>query len=90
VDDLRTLYDGRCQICSWAPRSVYGFDLCEAHHVRWLSRGGDDALENLVLVCPNHHRAIHTGDAPYDWAGQAFVFSDRAETLAQLSHTLAA
>jgi hypothetical protein len=25
--------------------------------VRWLSRGGEDALTNLVLVCPNHHRA---------------------------------
>jgi len=52
VNQLRTLYEGRCQICSWSPRSNYGVDLCEAHHVRWLSRGGDDALENMVLICP--------------------------------------
>jgi len=85
VDELRTLYDGCCQICSWAPRAAYGFDLCEAHHVRWLSRGGADAMENLVLVCPNHHRAIHIGDAPYDWAGRAFVFPEQAEPLVRLS-----
>ena len=27
--------------------------------IQWLSRGGDDTLENLMLVCPNHHAAIH-------------------------------
>jgi hypothetical protein len=43
VEHLRKLYAGECQICEWAPRCSYGAELCEAHHVRWLSRGGDDA-----------------------------------------------
>jgi hypothetical protein len=64
VERLRDLYAGECQICRWAPRRLYDQELCEAHHVRWLSRGGGDALSNLVLVCPNHHRAIHKRDAP--------------------------
>ena len=39
VHQLRDLYAGECQICAWAPRRHYQAELCEAHHVRWLSRG---------------------------------------------------
>ncbi len=90
VDELRELYDGCCQICSWSPRSIFGVDLCEAHHVRWLSRGGNDALHNLVLVCPNHHRAIHLCDAQFDWGANGFVFQSEATLLTNLAHELAA
>jgi hypothetical protein len=89
VASLRELYGGECQICGWAPRNRYGTELCEAHHVRWLSRGGDDVLANLVLVCPNHHRAIHRCDAPFDFGRNAFVFAAVTEALIQLEHTLA-
>jgi len=87
---LRETYKGSCQICEWAPRSIYGTDLCEAHHIRWLGRGGEDQLSNLVLLCPNHHRAVHRTDAPFDWDARHFLFGDRAEALALLEHELAA
>jgi len=53
----------------------YGHPLCQGHHIQWLSRGGEDALENLVLVCPSHHVAIHRDDVPSDYGGLSFVFS---------------
>ncbi len=31
------------------------------HHVDWWSRGGPTDLDNLVLYCPGHHRAVHEG-----------------------------
>lgn len=34
---------------------------CDAHHVRHWADGGPTSLENLVLVCRPHHRAIHRG-----------------------------
>jgi hypothetical protein len=88
--DLRDLYDGRCQVCSWAPRGRYAVELCEAHHVRWLSRGGSDALWNLLLLCPNHHRAIHGCDAPYDFEKLGFVFPNHFEPLTDSRHELRA
>ena len=85
---LRELYRGRCQVCAWDPPTGYGVELCEAHHLRWLSRGGADAATNLVLLCPNHHRAVHRCDAPFDWADRAFVFGERREPLVVDEHLL--
>ena len=30
-----------------------------AHHVVWWSHGGSTDIENLILLCPKHHHAIH-------------------------------
>ncbi|WP_415971564.1 HNH endonuclease [Rhodococcus sp. 077-4] len=32
-----------------------------AHHVTYRSRGGETTLDNLVLLCGEHHRALHDG-----------------------------
>ncbi len=90
AEELRHVYKGRCQICSWEPRLIYSIDVCEAHHVRWLGRGGEDALSNLVLLCPNHHRVIHKLDAPFDWSKMGFVIGSGVERLAYLEHELLA
>jgi len=34
-------------------------DWTEAHHVRWVTRGGPTALDNLVLLCTRHHHLLH-------------------------------
>ena len=34
----------------------------DAHHVRHWSSGGPTSLENLALLCRNHHRVIHHSD----------------------------
>jgi hypothetical protein len=82
VDRLHDLYGGRCQLCLFDPRDRYGIRLCHGHHIEWLSRGGEDELENMVLLCPNHHAAVHRDDAPFDYAELAFRFSvGRAELL---------
>jgi len=86
VDRLQNLYDGHCQICRWDPIDEYGESLCEGHHIQWLSRGGDDVLDNLMLVCPNHHRAIHRCDAPIDWGDMAYDFGGHRERVAMDRH----
>ena len=76
VNELDELYEGRCQICRYDPRRRYGHRICHGHHIQWLSRGGEDVLENMVLVCPNHHSAVHRDDAPFDFADLSFQYSN--------------
>jgi predicted restriction endonuclease len=79
--ELQGMYGGKCQLCLWDPRSVYGDAICEGHHIVWLSRGGEDLLTNLVLLCPNHHRAVHRTDSPLDFGDMAFDFGTHREGL---------
>lgn len=81
VTQLQDLYEGRCQLCRWDPRDRYGTQLSQGHHIRYLSRGGDDVLENMMLLCPNHHTAIHQCDAQLGYGAQdlAFAFSSHRE-----------
>lgn len=86
VVELREMYGGICQITGWNPRQIYGVDLCETHHIHWLSRGGEDQISNLLLVCPNVHHAIHACDAQLDWSTGQFVFPEISQAIALNRH----
>ncbi len=81
-------YKGRCQITGWDPRREYGKDLCEVHHIHWLSRGGNDELNNLVLISPNIHRMLHALDIPFDYEKQAFCLSSAILSLKLNDHSI--
>jgi hypothetical protein len=52
-----TVRDGGCRFpgCGRPP------GWCDAHHVTHWADGGATSLDNLVLLCRPHHRAIHRG-----------------------------
>ena len=78
VNELRHLYNGRCQICDSSPFNGLFGSIVEGHHIEWLCRGGQDSLENLVLLCPNHHAAIHAADPTFDRVKLEFRFGPKA------------
>lgn len=45
----------RCRACGKA-------DLLEAHHIVYRSQGGEDTLDNLILLCKLHHMEAHAGN----------------------------
>lgn len=90
IRKLQEMYEGCCQLCEWNPHMHYNEPLCEAHHIIWLSRGGDDKLSNLILLCPNHHRAVHGCDAPMDWSDLTFDFGFGRKELVRIDRHLAA
>lgn len=80
-EDVKQHYDYTCQICStqikktgWTsslPRvSAFQFLDADAHHVKPLSTGGPDSPFNILCVCPNCHRRLHTGqfNIIFDWS----------------------
>lgn len=53
--------NGFCDLCeNKAPfNTPEGDPYLETHHIKWLSRGGKDSVENTVALCPNCHRKMH-------------------------------
>lgn len=53
--------NGICQLCKLqAPfQDKSGHPYLEVHHIEWLSKGGDDTIENAIALCPNCHRKMH-------------------------------
>lgn len=48
-----TRRDGGCRFPGCAAK------LCDAHHLEHWADGGETKLDNLVLLCRRHHRAVH-------------------------------
>jgi predicted restriction endonuclease len=79
---LKTLYEFRCQICSMRIESSFGDFYIEVHHVRPLggNHKGPDAINNMLVLCPNHH-------AMFDFGIPRFLSTDQVE-IAGVSHAL--
>jgi hypothetical protein len=69
VSWLKRKYQNRCQLCGSIPvGDEFGVsDVSEAHHIKWLSNGGADSRENMMLLCPNHHAIIHAANPQFNW-----------------------
>ena len=53
---------GHCEFCdALGFERSNGSHFVEAHHIIHLSKQGPDTLENVIALCPNHHREAHFG-----------------------------
>ncbi|MEA3263527.1 MAG: HNH endonuclease signature motif containing protein [Pseudomonadota bacterium] len=56
---------GRCEFCGELGfRKSDGTHYVEAHHIISLAKQGPDTLDNVIALCPSHHREAHFGE---DW-----------------------
>ena len=53
--------NGVCQLCKKKDPFLNqkGVPYLETHHIIWLSKGGEDSIQNTVALCPNCHRKMH-------------------------------
>jgi RNA-directed DNA polymerase len=49
--------DGHCLVCGQPLTLAEGWHV---HHLLWRAFGGDDHMDNLVLLHPNCHRQVHS------------------------------
>lgn len=47
---MRRRFGDKCMICGWEEAT------CDAHHIIPVKLGGKNKIENMVVLCPNHHR----------------------------------
>jgi hypothetical protein len=66
AESLKSIYDHRCQICGMNFSIRYDEPFAETHHIQPLGEGGLDIGANIIVICPNHHRIIHTTKPTFD------------------------
>ena len=72
ITQLKHLYRGCCQICGNNPIAEFGEDICEAHHIEPFAESHNNNPQNIIIVCPNHHRLIHRLEFRFVPAEQSF------------------
>lgn len=60
-----------------------GVRFCDAHHIRHWADGGATRLDNLILLCRRHHRALHEEGFSVDFGptGRANFYDRRGRPL---------
>lgn len=58
-DNLKLLYNYRCQICGKPIGDKYGSNVVESHHIDYFVSSLNNDSSNQIIVCPNHHSIIH-------------------------------
>ncbi|MBD2167426.1 HNH endonuclease [Calothrix membranacea FACHB-236] len=61
VVQIKNKYRNRCQFenCGFTFKKHDGSFYSEAHHLHYLSKEGSQEEDNVVILCPNHHRMVH-------------------------------
>lgn len=74
MDMLKRLYAYRCQICGRNVGAKYDANIAEAHHIKYFSKSVDNSSDNLLILCPNHHRLIHTLNPEFNYDELQYIY----------------
>lgn len=78
-DNLKRLYQYRCQICGKLIGEEYGAHVVEAHHIDYFVKSLNNDASNQIIVCPNHHSIIHNVDPVFDRKRLLYSYSNGYE-----------
>ena len=73
-DYLKNLYSFRCQICGEKVGGLYNAKVAECHHIDYFTKSLNNNANNLLIVCPNHHRIIHATNPRFDANRKVFLY----------------
>jgi predicted restriction endonuclease len=61
IERLKNKYESKCQIegCNFTFLKSNGEYYSEGHHLIALSQNGSQGEDNVIIICPNHHRMFH-------------------------------
>lgn len=59
--------NGKCEYCGITSfKTPNGQYYLEAHHIIFLAKTGTDRMDNVIALCPSHHREAHFGEKAED------------------------
>lgn len=87
-ENLKLLYDYRCQICGKDIGQKYGTHVVQCHHIDYFSRSLNNDSTNLLVVCPNHHTIIHSLNPKFFASKHLFLYPNGLHEILQLNYHL--
>ncbi len=73
-DNLKLLYNYRCQICGKSIGERYDAHVVEAHHIDYFVHSLNNDANNQLIVCPNHHSIIHDVNPVFDRSRLLYIY----------------
>lgn len=73
-DNLKLLYENRCQITGERYGEYYSTNIIEAHHIDYFTKSLNNNSGNIIIISPNFHRIIHKTNPVFDRKRLAFIF----------------
>lgn len=73
---LKALYRYKCQICGATATVMYGVDVSEAHHIEYFSKTANNNPNNIIILCPDHHRIVHKANAFFNFTLHQFEYNN--------------
>jgi hypothetical protein len=61
IAQIKIIRDFKCQICSTTIIKKDGSKYVEAAHIKAKHQKGRETLDNIILLCPNHHKEFDYG-----------------------------
>ena len=71
---LKKLYGFRCQICGQIVGDAHGVKVVECHHINYFVQSLNNNSDNLLIICPNHHRIIHASNPAFDRDKKMYLY----------------
>ncbi len=87
-DNLKLLYDFKCQICGSTFGNKYDGIVTEAHHIEPFAKSLNNNSDNILVVCPNHHRIIHKTNAVFEKVKLSYIYPNGLEERLALNYHL--
>ena len=87
-ENLKLLYEYRCQICGQVIGEKYGSHIAEAHHIDYFVNSLNNDANNQMIVCPNHHSVIHDANPVFDRRMMMYRFDNGVEERIRLNKHL--
>ena len=65
-DNLKMIYEYKCQICGLFIGEIYDATVIHTHHIEYFSVSLNNNANNIMVICPNHHSIIHSTNPVFD------------------------
>ena len=73
-DNLKLLYDFRCQICGEKIGEEYEAHVAQSHHIDYFIQSLNNDSNNQLIVCPNHHYIIHNVNPIFNRKALTYIY----------------